>query len=87
MKIFKQKLEVSDKQHIKLPYKAKILTVQTQHNTPCIWYLCDEEEKKTNNRGIRMFGTGHPIPIGFDGTYISTFQLHGGNLVFHVFEI
>jgi hypothetical protein len=35
-----------------------------------------------------MNGTGHPVPVGMgvDRKYISTYQLSGGSLVFHVFE-
>lgn len=36
-------------------------------------------------RQIRVAGTGQNLP-NFPGTYIGTFQMNGGALVFHVFE-
>ena len=33
---------------------------------------------------IRIFGTGHELDVDV-GAYLGTFQLDGGNLVFHAF--
>jgi hypothetical protein len=61
MVIHKQTLEVTDQQVIQLPINAQILTVQTQYEQPCLWYL--------HGGGLRiepvtivMYGTGHPVP-------------------------
>jgi hypothetical protein len=65
---------------------AEILTVQAQAEIPCIWVKQDtsnEEEK----RYFSFFGTGHEIPHSiFHSTYIGTFQMYDGGLVFHLFE-
>lgn len=87
--IWKFELETTDNQKIQMPVGAEILTVQTQNETPCLWALVDPNEAK-EDRFIEIFGTGHPIgydmDVDVDRKYISTYQLHGGSLVFHVFE-
>ncbi len=37
-------------------------------------------------RTILIIGTGHDIS-GPEGEYVGTYQLHDGNLIFHVFEL
>lgn len=85
LKIWKWELKETDEQTISLPAGAKILTVQVQSRTPCLWALCDVEVGIAAPRRISIYGTGHPIPSA-PGRYISTFQLLEGRLVFHVFE-
>ena len=84
--IWKYKLSPNG-QNISMPIGAKILTVQTQDETPCLWALVDPKAE-TEIRFIEIFGTGHPIlsDMGTSRNYISTFQLLGGKLVFHAFE-
>jgi hypothetical protein len=88
-RIFKYPLEVENKQVINLPKGSELLTVQTQFNKPQLWALVDPNEKEKEERYIEMFGTGHPINYNVDleRKYLSTYQLDGGNFVFHVFEI
>lgn len=68
-----------------VPEGAKILTVQAQKELPCIWCLVDTDARQ-ENRTFRVYGTGHPMPV-CPGDYCGTFQLMGGSLVFHVFEV
>lgn len=86
-KIFKYPIPVADAFEISLPENAQILTVQAQFEDACLWALVDPEAR-TEIRILRIFGTGHPVdgPIN-NLKYISTFQLNGGQLVFHVFEV
>lgn len=67
-----------------LPQDAEILTVQVQHNVPQLWALVDPAAP-TTPRHIRTYGTGHSIDDNVE--YIDSFQLHNGDLVFHVFEV
>lgn len=83
--IRKYPLAVEDRQTVALPTGAQILTVQTQHNTPCLWALV-EARGNYEERTIWVFGTGHHLDCSVDLAYIGTFQLHDGALVFHVFE-
>jgi hypothetical protein len=77
-----------------VPYKNfKVLCVQEQHGRPQLWALVDEEKDFDPNAEYQhdffIFDTGSPI---FDpefeeiGEYVGTFQLKGGDQVFHVFE-
>lgn len=85
--IYKFELETTDNQTIKMPIGAEILTVQTQNEVPYLWALVDPTESG-EKRYIEVFGTGHEVhyDIGISRKYIGTYQLHGGSLVFHVFE-
>jgi hypothetical protein len=81
--IHKYPLEVADEQDVTMPVGAVILTVQVQNNQPCLWALV-EPDNPTQIRTILMHGTGNPGECFW--RYIATIQLHGGKLVFHVFE-
>jgi len=85
--ILKFELETTDNQIIEMPVNAEILTVQTQNEVPCIWALVDPTKPK-EKRFIEVFGTGHDVhyDMGVGRNYLGTYQLHGGSLVFHVFE-
>jgi hypothetical protein len=83
--IWKFNLETTDYQCVEMPLDAEILTVQTQFKEPKLWCLVDTDKPKAF-RKIRIIGTGHPIEENFTGKYIATYQLSGGNYVFHVFE-
>ena len=85
MRIWKYPLEVADGQNLSLPTGAKILTVQMQGGTPCLWALVDEDMPTTETRAIAIYGTGNPMPTE-PGAYIATFRLHGSSLLFHAFE-
>lgn len=87
MKIYKYTLAVTDLQTLALPERAKVLTVQTQHKLPQLWALVDESAATTQARRFATYGTGNPMPDGDPGQYIGTYQLGGGALVFHVFEL
>lgn len=82
--IYKYPLKVADTQNVVLPVGAKVLCVQTQNEVPCLWALVDNTFP-TEIRCFCTFGTGHEY-TGMDLTYVGTYQLSGGELVFHVFE-
>lgn len=85
--IHKYTLETTDKQTVKLPKDAEILTIKTQFDEPQLWALVDVENE-LEERTIEIFGTGHDVycDMAFERKYISTYQLSGGNYVFHAFE-
>ena len=85
MRIWKWKLEATDVQTIAVPAGAKLLDVQVRGGSPNLWSLCDETAPPTPRR-IAIYGTGNPMPDE-PGDYIATFQMHGGALVFHAFEV
>lgn len=84
-KIWKWNIDVVDRQELMIPAGAKILTVQPQSGGYSLWALCNEKMPK-QPRQIAIYGTGIPMPSD-PGEYIATFQMYGGNLVFHAFEI
>lgn len=84
--IYKYPFPVRDNVTIPIHEGAKILTVQVQHGQPCIWALVDTQRPMVN-REFRIYGTGHPFDPGWYGTYVGTFQVYGGDLVFHVFDL
>jgi len=83
MQIWKYDLVINDEQIIEMPLDAKILTVQMQHGTPKLWVAVIPTNVMIN-RKIRMAGTGHTI-LTVNG-YIGTFQMLGGDLMYHVFD-
>lgn len=84
--IWKYRLTTTDTQYAEMPKGAKILAVQMQNEVPCLWALVDPDQPKMKVK-IAIFGTGHPIDERWGLKYIGTYQLNGGLLVFHVFEM
>jgi hypothetical protein len=82
--IHKFPLDVIDDQPFEMPIGAKVLCVQVQNGLPCIWAEVNTEVPK-ENRWFSVYGTGAEL-AAFDHTYIGTFQLRDGQLVFHVYE-
>ncbi len=83
-KIFKYPFEISDKVLILMPQYARVLSVQMQFDIPCLWALIDDNSPLKERR-FRLFGTGHPVPYSV-GEFIGTFQMNGGELVWHLFQ-
>jgi hypothetical protein len=81
--IWKYEIEVTDRFIVNMPVGAKLLAVQTQGGTPYVWAQVDPTARN-EARKLCIHGTGHPI--GHDYPFLGTFQLHGGALVFHVFD-
>lgn len=81
--IWKRELEIADQQFIDMPDESEILCVQIQQEIPCIWFRCDPDNELVRVT-INTYGTGHTVESAKDD-YVGTYQLHDGNLVFHVF--
>lgn len=82
--VWKWLLEMTDENTIEMPEGASVLSVQVQHEHPCLWALVRPDAPRIQRR-FRIVGTGHEFdPTGL--TYVGTFQLYGGELVFHLFE-
>ena len=86
-RIWKYKLNPVDIQTVKMPAGSVILSCQVQDDVPCLWAKVEPELKKIE-RVIEIIGTGTPISesLNIERVFIDTVQLHGGSLVFHVFE-
>lgn len=82
--VFKYELMVADQQEVVLPVGAIPLAVQLQGKNPCLWAQVDDLARSETRR-IRILGTGHNLETPNQWRYISTFQLAGGQLIFHVY--
>lgn len=85
-RIYKFPFETNDMVDISMPEGATILCVETQGEQPCMWALVDPDAPELN-RKFRVFGTGHPVYDAEMLKFIATYQLQGGALVFHIFEV
>jgi hypothetical protein len=83
-KIYKYPINATDIQSLQMPEGATILTAAMQGKQLCLWAIVNPEAKMVF-RTIEIFGTGHTMSDE-ERKYISTFQLDGGLLIFHVFE-
>jgi len=85
-KVYKYSFKVDDIISLPIPIDARILTVNMQGSNPCIWALVDPNDVVYKNRKFLLYGTGHAIERN-DLSYIGTFQMFNGDLIFHLFEI
>lgn len=85
-RVYKYPLRVNDRQIVKLPKCAEILSVQIQRGDICLWALIDTSVKETNDVAIRIHGTGHDIEYDGNLRFIGTVQMLLGDIVFHIFE-
>ena len=80
--IHKFELEITDVQTIGMRADAKILHVDNQNGTLCIWALLSTSDVITERR-FYIFGTGHQVPrIGLK--HIGSVLMD--EFVWHVFE-
>lgn len=86
MVVWKYRLPEVDAFVVEMPEGATVLSVQEQAGQgPQMWALCDPDNRKTSRRFF-VLGTGHLSGVRKLGRFIGTFQLGGGDLVFHLFE-
>jgi hypothetical protein len=90
MTVWKFELRITDVQEVRMPRGAELLCVGTQAGTDgvvMLWARVGIDAARSQPlavRRIRIAGTGHPDATG---DYVGTVQLHGGALVFHVFDL
>ena len=83
--VWKYQFSVQDHHSFRMPIGAQVLSVDVQQGAPCIWALVDPKAD-VEERHFRLAGTGHPInEVGLH--FVGTFQLLGGSLIFHLFEV
>lgn len=82
--IYKYPLQIIDEQAVQLPSGAQVLTAQVQHGLLQLWALVDTSQPIAVIR-LRIVGTGHDFPDADQWRYLSTVQVDGGALVFHIF--
>ena len=84
--VHKYLVPVRDGFGLDLPLGATILDVQAQGELVCLWALV-ETDNDMERRSFILRGTGHPIQDGMELVHAGTFQIGGGALVFHLFEV
>lgn len=86
--VYKYPLLIGETTVVYLPRGCEILDVRAQGVNPCLWALVDSTAE-TVQRIFRVVATGEPLSVmGTEQlTYVSTFQMLGGQPVFHAFEI
>jgi len=80
--IWKFPLRIDDRQIVRMPRDAVILSCQFQDGILCLWAEVDPLNSRTD-RTFAVVGTGHPYD--FYGTFIATAQQPP--FVWHVFEV
>lgn len=78
--IYKYPFEVTDEVILAMPTGAKVLHVDLQGRTPCLWALVDVG-RPVIHWVFRIYGTGHPIDT--PGEHIASWQ--AGAFVWHMF--
>jgi len=84
--VWKFQPRIADVAVVEMPKGARILRAGIQGVTFCVWALVDPKAPMAERR-IRIAGTGHDIAPSHTETYVNTFEMNGGALVFHVFDL
>ena len=72
---------------VEMPTGAVVLSVEAQYGLVSMWALVNPEAPLCSRRFVTV-GTGHPLPDEIDSfRFVGTFQMRGGSLVFHLFEV
>jgi hypothetical protein len=82
-KVYKYPVPIEDTFTLTMPLGAQVLCMDMQGSVPHIWALVDPSQGP-EVRHFRLAGTGHDIEGAVE--YLGSFQMHGGALVFHLFE-
>ena len=86
MKIYKYPVPVADEFSIQVPEAARLLDVQVQRGSVQLWAMVAPDARMVT-RKFALRGTGHDASgLGF-AAHVGTFQLDGGALVFHLFDL
>ena len=85
-RVYKYELPVRDVATIRLPKGADWLSVGCQQDELFLWCLVDPSETDTTERTFRIAGTGHDLAHNKNWDFIGSVMMHGGTLVFHIFE-
>ncbi len=81
--IFKYQLSTVDRQDVRMPMGARILTALVQNGVVCVWAEVDGVTEGMEPRTIWIVGTGNPMP-GVALSYINSVMQ--GPFVWHVYE-
>ena len=80
--IWKFPLRLEDKQTVRIPQDAVVLSVQDQFGGMVLWAMVNDTNKQVD-RAIYIFDTGEELAPDLDATYVGTVQQ--GRYVAHIF--
>lgn len=83
-RVFKYDVQPVDEFTVSIPVGATVLSVQAQGHEVKMWAEVDDANEEMNVK-FYVVGTGHAIPDEAR-TFIGTFQMYGGGLVFHLYR-
>lgn len=83
--VWKYDVPIDDDFTLRMPEGAKILSGAVQRGSPVIWALVDTQASDVSRHFI-LRGTGHSI-VDEKLTFIASFFLRDGALIFHLFEV
>jgi uncharacterized protein YbdZ (MbtH family) len=69
--IWKFPFDVTDRFTLEIPDGYRILHVEMQGKSPCLWAIVDEARPPSQTR-FALFGTGFEVPAGWE--HVGTFQ-------------
>ena len=84
-KVYKYPVVMENRFTLALPEKAEVLSVGVQFGQPQVWVFLDPNAPKVV-RTFMVASTGYPVEEP-NVKFIGTFQLEGGALIFHLFEV
>lgn len=87
--IYKYPFQPNDFIEIEMPIDSKVLTIETQHEMPCMWVEQDTDKPKYKQK-FAIVGTGQNLVNTYKygaPEYVGSFQMSGGRLVFHVYKL
>lgn len=84
--IWKVILALMPEQKIAVPCGAEILCAREQHENICVWFRCDRDAVEREHRLIYIVDTGGIAPDSSEARYLGIASLHGGDLIFNIFE-
>jgi len=83
--IWKYKIPIESWFTLEMPMGAKILTFQSQGDEAYVWATV-EPGREIVKRCFAILATGQEF-VESPGEYLGTAQTHGGQLIWHLFEI
>lgn len=82
--IWKYTLGASDTLYIRMPQNAHALSVAVQKEIPCLWVIVHPENELQPVR-VKVLMTGQKFQLDTLDTFVGTYQLFDGDLIYHVF--
>ncbi len=79
------KFKVTSNMVLGIPADARILHVAAQRESAYMWILLDKQAPCVE-RKFEAYGTGHILPDD-PGEFVGSVAVHGGDFIFHVFEV